>query len=503
MKHATIRAAALLLAALLAAPVCASCADTPASDPADTTAAVTEAQTAAETVDPDDRTQMKDTLPDDLDFDGRTFTVFISCPSDQNDFLGGVAEQTGDLVEDAVYNRNASVEERLNVKLVYNPRTELTGGTMDAAVLKLLMAGDSSQDLFAGQQYGMAKLLTSGGFVTAEDIGYIDLDQPWWWKDYMDELTLGNSGHYYLVGDYFMESLRFTRAVLYNKELYARYYDNGDGLYELVLDGKWTIDRMAECAKEVYVDLNNNGETDEEDQLGCIFWLRLGSTDPFVYSTDIEFTKRDKDGYLSLNMISDDAVKLCEKLVDFFWQPGIYAGCTSDEQQASLYASGRVLFSGNSNLKTAELLRDMKSPFGYLPYPKFDEEQTEYRSLVHDAGMIGAVNGCSENLDMAGAVLEALCAETYRSVTPVWYETALKIKYTRDDISAQMIDLIHGSITTNFIYAYNYALSDIGLQYRTLITNKSTDYVSRVEKQLKAAEKSLQELTDVFSGANQ
>ena len=503
MKHATIQTAALLLAALLTAPVCASCADTPAADSADTTAAVTEAQTAAETADPNDRTQIKDKLPDDLDFDGRTFTVFISCPSDQNDFLGGVEEQTGELVEDAVYNRNASVEERLNIELVYNPRTELTGGTLDAAVLKLLMAGDSSQDLFAGQQYGMAKLLTSGGFVTAEDLGYIDLEQPWWWKDYMDELTLGNSGHYFLVGDYFIESLRFTRAVLYNKDLYAQYYDNGDALYDLVLNGKWTIDVMAECAKNVYVDLNNNGVTDEEDQLGFISWLKLASTDPFVYSTDISYTKRDKDGYLTLDMISDDAVTLCEKLVDFFWQPGSYDGCTSDEQQASLFSSGRALFMGNANLKTAELLREMKDAFGILPYPKFDEEQKEYRSLVHDAGLIGAVNGCSGNLDMAGAVLEALCAETYRSVTPVWYETALKIKYTRDDISAQMIDLIHDSITTNFIYAYNYALSDIGLQYRTLITNNSTDYVSRVEKQLKAAEKSLKELTDVFSGANQ
>lgn len=501
MKTKAIRFAAFLCAALTTAAAAASCAQT-STDPVETVGH-TDTQAVETTADPADRTAIKDNLPADLDFGGRTFTVYFSCPTDQNDFMGGVEEQTGDLVEDAVFNRNAAVEDRLNIDLVYNPRTELTGGTLDAAVSKLLMAGDTSQDVFAGQQHGMTKLLTGGGLVTAEDLGSIDLDQPWWWSDYMDELTMGSSGHYFLVGDYFMDALRFTRAVLYNKDLYAQYYDNGDGLYELVLDGKWTIDRMAQCAKDVYVDLNNNGESDEEDQLGCIFWLRLGSTDPFIYSTDIEFTKRDKDGYLTLNMISDDAVKLCEQLVDFFWQPGIYAGCTSDEQQASLYASGRVLFSGNSNLKTAELLRDMKSSFGYLPYPKFDEEQAEYRSLVHDAGMIGAVSGCSLNLDIAGAVMEALCAETYRSVTPVWYETALKIKYTRDDISAQMIDLIHGSITTNFIYAYNYALADIGLQYRTLITNRSTDYVSQVEKNLKAAEKALQTLTDVFSGANQ
>jgi hypothetical protein len=346
-----------------------------------------------------------------------------------------------------------------------------------------------------------AKLAMQNYFMDWYTVEHVNLEKPWWNQHCTETLSIDNK-IFTMAGSISPSFMTHTYCVYLNKRL-GNDIDVTATIYDTVLDGKWTIDRMAQCAKDVYVDLNNNGESDEEDQLGCIFWLRLGSTDPFIYSTDIEFTKRDKDGYLSLNMINDDAVKLCEQLVDFFWQPGIYAGCTSDEQQASLYASGRVLFSGNSNLKTAELLRDMKSSFGYLPYPKFDEEQAEYRSLVHDAGMIGAVSGCSLNLDIAGAVMEALCAETYRSVTPVWYETALKIKYTRDDISAQMIDLIHGSITTNFIYAYNYALADIGLQYRTLITNRSTDYVSQVEKNLKAAEKALQTLTDVFSGANQ
>ena len=87
-----------------------------------------------------------------------------------------------------------------------------------------------------------------------------------------------------------------------------------------------------------------------------------------------------------------------------------------------------------------------------------------------------------------------------RRVLPHLIESFLKVKYTRDDTSAQMIDMIHDTLMTNFIYAYNYALSDIGLQYRKLITNKSKEYVSTIEKTLKAAEKKLEALSDVFAG---
>jgi len=155
-----------------------------------------------------------------------------------------------------------------------------------------------------------------------------------------------------------------------------------------------------------------------------------------------------------------------------------------------------------AHLSGAKYLRDMKDDFGMIPYPKFDEEQEQYRSLVHDAASIGAVNASSVNIDMTGAILEAMCAETYRSVTPVWYETATKIKYSRDDVSSQMIDLIHDTITTNFIYAYNYALNGIGMIYRDLVTGQSSDYTSSVEKLRRGAERELEELYEAFEENN-
>ncbi|MBQ8578133.1 MAG: hypothetical protein IJ449_09270 [Clostridia bacterium] len=491
--------ASLLLAALLAVAAVSSCGDS-AGDTTVTDNAGTDTAAATETADPNDRSQIKDNLPEDLNYSGRTFSVFVASPSEQYEFIAGVEESTGDVVQDAVIARNIAVEERLGIDLTYDVHTEVDGSNIDAFITPLLMAGDTTYDLFTGHQWGLTKLLTTGGIVPVEDLEYIDLEQPWWWKEYMDELTLGGSDHYFMVGDFFLHALRSARVAIFNKELYANYYDDANELYQLVLDGKWTIDKMTELCKSVYIDLNNNGQTDAEDQLGFTSWSTQASTDPFVYGTDIEYIKRTADGGVEFQMISEDAVALCEKLVDFFWQEGTYTGCTSDPEQHAMFASGKVLFMGNAGLATVEKIRDMESDFGIIPCPKYDEEQSAYRTLVHDGGYLGVVNGCSENLDITGAVLEALSSETYRSVTPVYYETALKVKYTRDDTSAQMIDLIHDTLMTNFIYAYNYALDGIGLQYRTLITNKSKDYVSQIEKSLKGAEKKLAILAEAFAG---
>ncbi|MBR5221031.1 MAG: hypothetical protein IKV66_08610 [Clostridia bacterium] len=497
MKQNLLRTAAFLLAALMTVPIMNSCggsADTPS---ADTTGA---AETTAETVDPNDRSLIKDNLPDNLDYTGRTFTSMVASPSDQGPFIAGVEESTGDIVEDAVIARNLAVEERLGIDLIYDVRTDVEGSNIDVEVSKYLLAGDSTHDLYVGHQWGLTKLLVNGGIIPVEELDYIELTQPWWWKEYMDELSLGGDTHYYYVGDFFLHALRFASVAIFNKELYANYYEDANDLYQLVLDGKWTIDYMAELAKSVYVDLNNNGATDIDDQLGYVSWATYASTDPFVYGTDIEFVKRTADGGIEFQMISDDAVTLCDKLVDFFWQPGTFTGCTSSEEVIAAFSSGKTLFFGSGSFSTVEKIRDMECDFGILPCPKYDEEQESYRTLMYDGGFIGAVNGNSENLDLVGATLEALNAETYRSVTPTYYETALKVKYTRDDTSAQMIDMIHDSLMTNFIYAYNYALDNIGLQYRTLITGKSKNYVSQIERTLKGAEKKLEILAEAFSG---
>ena len=480
---------------LLASLLLASCASDAGSDTTvTTTAAVGETTTAAaETEDPNDRSNIKDNLPDNLDFGGRTFAIYVHPEAEK--YSIGSEDHVGDIVNDAVVARNMAVEERLNIVLEPELQTSFDGSVIST----MITAGDGSYDLFTGYQYELTKLVTGGGVCNLYDLENIDFDQPWWWVNYMSELELGEGSRFFAVGDYFLTALSYARTVFYNKDLYAEYYDNADGLYDMVLDGTWTLDRMSQIAREVYIDLNNDGKTDENDQLGYATYLTMSSVDPFVYGTDIEFSRRTDDGQVELTMMHNEAVSLAEKLVGFFWQAGSMSQFANGMENVNVFSRGKTMFLGNAMLATTEDLRDMDKNFGMIPYPKFDEAQTEYRSLVHDGAPIGFVNGSSENLDIAGTVLEALNAETYRAVTPVWYETALKIKYSRDDASSQMIDLIHDSITTNFIFAYNYALGDIGMIYRDLVTKNSTDYASSLEKREARAVKLLDRLYQSFS----
>ena len=398
--------------------------------------------------------------------------------------------------------RNTAVEERLNIKLRHEMQDDCLPGNYKEIVMPLLISGDDTYDLYLRYQWQLVTMLIENGFINQNDLEYIDFSQDWWWNQYMDQLTLNPEKRYFSVGDYSMQAVSYTFALFYNKDLYAKYYGDGDGLYNVVLDGTWTLDKMTEIAGSVYVDTNGNGKVDTEDQLGFINYGTGASVDPLVYAADISFYNRRDDGSLELTMIQDDAVTLCEKLNKLFWQPGAYHGIEGSAALSAQFCQGNSLFCGGSLLLHAETFRDMEAEFGFIPFPKFDEEQKEYRSLAHDASMLTAVNGSSKNLDIAGAVMEELCAETSRTVLPAYYETALKTKYSRDTLSGQMIDLIHNSMYTNFVFAYNYSLESIGTVFRTLVTQKSTNYVSAVTRIEKSAQNNLDNLYDLFTSQN-
>lgn len=497
MKKRT-RIVSLLLALLLTAPLFAGCSEsgTNSEDESNAQTESGEIETAPEEEDSDDRTKVKDGLPDGLNYDGTEIGVFVPDVKRNEMYFAGPEEMTGEVVDDAVFARNLSVEERLNITLKQDGVSGVDGGNINTNVYNLIMAGDTTYDLYLGQQFGITKLLTEKCFINAYDINYIDFSRPWWNTYYMEELTLGKGYLYFLIGDYFLDSLDQERVIFFNKNIYNNIYGNADRVYEEVIEGKWTLDRMCELSEGAFIDLDGNGQTDETDQLGYVTYWHGSSVDALVYGTDIDFTKRDADGFITLDIVSDRAVLLLEKILKLYYQPGSWEW--TDGRNVGIFASGTALFLGNAAFGMAPELREMEDDFGFIPYPKLDEQQDSYHSLVHDAVLIGAVSTCSINLDKIGAVLEALNSESYRTVTPAWYETALKNKYSRDKLSLQMIDLVHDSMRTNFAFAYNYSLNNAGLLFRDLVGANSSDLASKAKSLTKAANKMLDKLTAAF-----
>ena len=486
-----------LLALLMLSSALASCSSSSDnSGTSDTTAAADIAETTAAETEPveTDRSEIKDDLPA-LDFKGKSVNIYVATQAVYDNYVAGSEEKSGDVVNDAVVERNANVEDRLNIKLNPTPNAD-TYSTVAKSISTLILAGDTTYDYFMGHQIGVTQLVADKYFVNAYDVEHINFDQPWWNNKYMDSLTLGSNYRPILCGDFHTQATAYIRVNYFNKNLYNNIYGNPDELYGEVLDGTFTIERMKELVSGAYADINGNGVTDVDDRLGFICNQLLATVDSFVYGSDVQFTQYDKDGYIQLTMISDKAVTLLEKLNEFFYQPAV--STASGGKQNDIFKAGNALFVGNGLLNNSTDFRDMEDDYGFLPHPKFDENQDDYYSLVHDTALLGGIPITSQNIDIIGAVLEALNSESYRIVIPAWYENALKIKYARDDLSSQMIDLVTASMSTNFIFAYNASLSYLGTVYRTLLTNNSTDYVSGVQSILPAAEAELAKIIAAF-----
>ncbi len=497
----TTRAASFFLAVLLSALSLSGCGETKenSADPAEAVSQNAEAAAADPGADTEpEETELHDDVPDTLKYDGTTIRIFVSNGSGQNEELyAGQGELTGDVENDAIMQRNMTAEDRLDIKLEYIGDPTGAWDTIGGILTRFIMAGDTTYDMYLGNEYGHVNLITLGGLQNINDLDYIDFDKPWWNVKYMDEMMIGNDARYFLAGDYIIETIRMAHTLFFNKNFYEDAFGNPDEMYDWVLDGTWTIDRLASVCEASYVDLNNNGISDPDDRLGYITYLAAASVDPFAYLGDVPYSVHDENGYIVLNLMSDQAVTLGEKVVSFFHQPGSVFQMSTNVS-GTVFKEGRSLFLGLQSLGTAKWYRDMEDDYGFLPYPKLDENQHAYHSLVADNALIGSIPSASQNLDKIGAVLEVLSSETYKTVMPAWYETSLKIKYSRDNIAAQIIDLIHDSTTTNFIYAYSNPLSGTGQIMREMVANNNTDYASAVARKEKVSKKSLDKVIAAY-----
>ena len=96
-----------------------------------------------------------------------------------------------------------------------------------------------------------------------------------------------------------------------------------------------------------------------------------------------------------------------------------------------------------------------------------------------------------EDRPFVGAVLEALASESYKTVTPAYYETALKYKYMSDPESWKMLDLIYENIYIDPGIIYTSVLDSFHDAFRTMTVNNKNTVASTYAKKAKACQNKL------------
>lgn len=138
------------------------------------------------------RENTPDNLPADLRFNGETVVFHVR--GDENcikEFQ--IEELTGEIINDAIYQRNITVSDRLNVNLdvAIGDGWEKYNNTV-SAIRASIQAADGAYDVIAGWSARIPSLSLEGLFLDAQTIPYLDLEMPWWNQSCRTELTIGN-----------------------------------------------------------------------------------------------------------------------------------------------------------------------------------------------------------------------------------------------------------------------------------------------------------------------
>lgn len=436
----------LLILTLLSASLLSSCGGSTAK-PAETStaAAQTETETAAET-----------TIYDDLpkaDLAGYNFRILNNISNFAYTAMG-FEEQTGETLDDAIYERNSRVEDTLNCTLtIQDEEWEANKKLLENTVL----AGEDAYDVYFNEVHFQAQHALKGYLSDMSGISTISYDKPWWNMTATESLMIGDS-IYFLYGDLHLMYYECYFPVAFNKNI-LNDYNLGDP-YELVDSGAWTIDKMSEYMAAASSDLNGDGKMNADDQFGLGIYSH--NTLGFLISCGVTLIDRDGDNLPYWNGVTEKVQTVYDTVSQkIFGDKSTYmTGETSGVAKLengvhTMFHDGKLLFYVEP-LGSLKKFRDVDFEIGVVPMPKYDESQDGYRSYIFHGAAAMAIPKTNTDLERTGTVVDNLAAFSHDTVRSAYFDVTLDFKYIQDEKSQDMLDILfsNGRCELSRVYAW-------------------------------------------------
>lgn len=495
------RILAMLLALLMLAPAaltsCSEGTENAETTAADTSAAPTAGEEAAEEVNVEElspaeqRALIPDNLPE-MTFDGRSY-IFAVEEAKAYEIIS--EELTGEATNDAVYDRNLRIEERFDVKIEVIPTTNPYDN-----VKNVVTSGTYAYDVAGFWNYKAFVPIMAGVLYNWNELPYVDLTQPWHNQLANDPATIGGK-LYAINSDLSISTLQYTYGMFFNYNIWENYGVTGQNLYDMVFDGSWTSEKMLSLTSGIWEDTNGDGAHDRNDIHGYSVYLGLNTTDVWLAAYDLDVATINDDGTFEISFFNEKTVSALEKAIALSYnETGTYRNTVSWRDVPAAFAEGKTAMSQLYFGETTESLGEMEDKYGILPLPKFDETQTGYYTNAWDQFSVFGVplTLTDADKDVTGIIFEALCAESYKTVFPAYYDQALKSRYSAEPATAEIIDLIMAGRKLEFTFQFGENLSGLPYTFRTKLASNSTDIASSYKKQEKALKKMMQKVIDVY-----
>ena len=366
-----------------------------------------------------------------------------------------------------IYFHRLSVEARLDIQLDVNymeARGDDPGSKIRSAFTTEVMSGAGDYDLIQTYSLYPATLAQEGLLVNINKLKYPQLDMPWWpdaiseWEQYDALYFVANNSSALAIRSMFV-MYSYTDMII------------GSGLVdpvELVIDGKWTVEKMMEYAKNFHGDaVANPGE---------IYGLVVDDhsrTDALYYGAGFHSTLNDANGVAKATW-SDASYRArvgeyLEQLITFFKLEEVEIAPNSQALMKEKKTALMLASMGN-----VDILSD--NDYAPIPIPKYDEE-AEYCTMQNNGYDMWCVPKTTDNAELSGIVLEAISSSEYRKVAPFYFDTVLKDRYSQDANGVKVFDIIRGAVVYDFGRLCQFTMSDT-VEYiwrRNFVTGKVKD----------------------------
>lgn len=420
-----------------------------------------------------------DNVPQDLKYDGYDFTMYFPNPADHGMDLQIVADgEATTAIDTAVYNRNCAIEQRFGITL--SGYCAGNSDTQTSGLEKAAQSADDSMDLaFIAFTFSGLSWISTGYAMPWNNVEYIDTDRTYWNDSSIANLSI--AGKYFLLqGDINWPAMMSTQVVFFNTVVAE---DNDiENLYKAVDGNTWTFTKMLNIIKSLNRDLDNNGTFDENDYYGATMCYYGATYEIGIAANYVTVLTTEDDGF-KLNVSTNkfaDIVQFAYDLINGEGRTYCEAYDYAYESKGiPIFFEDRALFHFDG-LGAGDAFRNEKSDYGIIPWPKWDENQEKYCTTNDQWGLACSIPTTASNPSRTGAITEALCALSGKSVYPTYYEVVLSVRNTRDEESKAMLDLIFENVIYDPGIAFGTFSSYIPLY--NLVKTKSTNIASWAAK---------------------
>jgi hypothetical protein len=296
--------------------------------------------------------------------------------------------------------------------------------------------------------------MNSQYYLNIAEMPSIDFAKPWWISDLYEKLEINGKlfGAYgdmnlSLYGD--MHGIFFSSTIITENKM--------ENPYELVKNNQWTLEKMFQMAEQASAELDGTaGASKTGDRLGII--AIDNPMRAFGTCLGCEVVTRGEDGGLVFPAApSERHIDFYTRMSNAFADGSYNLKFKNDtyEESLQILAENRALFVPSYlNYISNEILRNMESDFGILPYPKYDESQEAYISQIATGATCTCFPQNIANPELSAQVTSYMGYLGRESLVGTYFETYLQERLSRTPEMQDMLNLIRETATANLTTVY-------------------------------------------------